>query len=124
MTSWMLAPSPRLRDSRATMRLASTIRNVRYAFSDVREVMAKANAPKSGDVLAGIAARDAVERVAARAVLAHLTLAELRNNPAVPYELDELTRMFEHDLSDAAYQAVKHLTVGQFREWLLEESST
>ncbi len=123
MTSWMLAPSPRLRDSRATMRLASTIRNVRYAFSDVREVMAKANAPKSGDVLAGIAARDAVERVAARAVLAHLTLAELRNNPAVPYELDELTRMFEHDLSDAAYQAVKHLTVGQFREWLLEETT-
>jgi ethanolamine ammonia-lyase large subunit len=96
---------------------------VRYAFSDVREVMAKANAPKSGDVLAGIAARDAVERVAARAVLAHLTLAELRNNPAVPYELDELTRMFEHDLSDAAYQAVKHLTVGQFREWLLEETT-
>jgi ethanolamine ammonia-lyase large subunit len=63
------------------MRLASTIRSVRYTFADVREVMAKANAPKSGDVLAGIAARDAVERVAARAVLAHLTLAEIRNNP-------------------------------------------
>ena len=108
---------------RPEMRLASTIRSVRYTFADVREVMAKANAPKSGDVLAGIAARDAVERVAARAVLAHLTLAEIRNNPAVPYELDELTRMFEHDLSDAAYQAVKHLTVGQFREWLLEETT-
>ncbi len=101
------------------MRLAATVRNVRYTFDTVGEVMAKANPPKSGDVLAGIAARDAVERVAARAVLANLTLADLRNNPAIPYEIDELTRMVEHSLNESAYAAVRHLTVGQFREWLL-----
>jgi ethanolamine ammonia-lyase large subunit len=73
-------------------------------------------------VLAGVAARDAVERVAARAVLADVTLADLRANPVVPYELDELTRLVEHDLDEQAYRAVAHLTVGQFREWLLDEA--
>lgn len=102
------------------MRLAATIRSVGYAFDSVKEVLAKANPPKSGDDLAGVSARDAVERVAARAVLANLTLAELRNNPVVPYEQDELTRMVEHTLDASAYEAVRHLTVGQFREWLLD----
>ncbi|MBS1120844.1 MAG: Ethanolamine ammonia-lyase heavy chain [Deltaproteobacteria bacterium] len=58
------------------MQLASTIRGVRYTFASVKEVLAKANPPKSGDDLAGVSARDAVERVAARAVLADLTLRE------------------------------------------------
>ena len=60
------------------MRLSSTIRGVAYSFGSIKEVLAKSNQPKSGDELAGIAARDAVERVAARAVLAHVTLKELR----------------------------------------------
>ena len=102
------------------MRLAATIRNVVHRFDSLREVMAKANSPKSGDDLAGIAARSAVERVAARAVLANVTLEELRRNPVVPYELDELTRLFEQTIDEAAYAAVAHLSVGQFREWLLE----
>lgn len=106
------------------MQLSATIRQVKYQFASVKEVLGKANPPKSGDVLAKVAARDPVERVAARAVLANLTLAELRNNPSVPYELDEITRVVEDDLSDQAYNAVKHLTVGQFREWLLEPAST
>src|SRR5262245_11169794 len=102
------------------VQLASTIRGVRYRFESVKEVLAKANPPKSGDDLAGVSARDAVERVAARAVLADLTLAELRANPVVPYEQDEVTRIAEDDLDDSAYRAVSHLTVGQFREWLLD----
>ena len=102
------------------MHLSATIRNVRYAFGSVTEVLAKANPPKSGDDLAGISARDAVERVAARAVLANLTLRELRENPVVPYERDELTRSVEDDLDDQAFRAIAHLTVGQFREWLLD----
>jgi ethanolamine ammonia-lyase large subunit len=106
------------------VQLASTIRGVRYAFGSVKEVLAKANPPKSGDDLAGVSARDAVERVAARAVLADLTLAELRANPVVPYEQDEVTRVVEDDLDDAAYRAVSHLTVGQFREWLLAIATT
>ncbi len=106
------------------MQLASTIRGVSYRFASVKEVLAKANPPKSGDDLAGVSARDPVERVAARAVLANMTLAELRANPVVPYEVDELTRLIEDELDDQAYRAVSHLTVGQFREWLLDISTT
>ncbi len=83
-----------------------------------------ANAPKSGDDLAGVSARDAVERVAARAVLSELTLAEIRANPAVPYEEDEITRLIEDDLDERAYQSIRDLTVGQFREWLLSSETT
>jgi ethanolamine ammonia-lyase large subunit len=104
----------------AAVQLASTIRGVRYTFASVKEVLAKANPPKSGDDLAGLSARDAVERVAARAVLADLTLRELREHPVVPYERDELTRYAEDELDAQAFAAVAHLTVGQFREWLLD----
>jgi len=106
------------------VQLASTIRGVRYRFDSVREVLAKANPPKSGDDLAGIAAKDAVERVAARAVLADLTLRELREHPVVPYDRDELTRAVEDELDEQAFRAVAHLTVGQFREWLLDIATT
>src|SRR5205814_3302507 len=102
------------------LQLASTIRGVRYRFASIKEVLAKANPPKSGDDLAGVSAKDAVERVAARAVLADLTLRELREHPVVPYEQDEVTRVAEDDLDDQAFRAVAHLTVGQFREWLLD----
>jgi ethanolamine ammonia-lyase large subunit len=106
------------------VQLASTIRGVRYRFDSVREVLAKANPPKSGDDLAGIAAKDAVERVAARAVLADLTLRELREHPVVPYDRDELTRAALDELDEQAFRAVAHLTVGQFREWLLDIGTT
>jgi len=106
------------------VQLASTIRGVTYRFASVKEVLARSNPPKSGDDLAGISARNAVERVAARAVLSELTLEDLRHNPVVPYEIDELTRMVEDTLDDQAYQAVKQLSVGQFREWLLESRTT
>ncbi|MDB4963219.1 MAG: Ethanolamine ammonia-lyase heavy chain [Myxococcales bacterium] len=102
------------------MQLASTIRGVSYRFASVKEVLAKANPPKSGDDLAQISARDAVERVAARAVLANMTMRELRENPVVPYEQDELTRIVEDELDEQAFRAIAHLTVGQFREWLLD----
>jgi ethanolamine ammonia-lyase large subunit len=108
----------------SAVQLASTIRGVRYTFASVTEVLAKANPPKSGDDLAGVSARDAVERVAARAVLADLTLRELREHPVVPYERDELTRHVEDELDAQAFAAVAHLTVGQFREWLLDIDTT
>ncbi len=106
------------------MKLQATIRGVTYSFSSVREVLAKANPPKSGDDLAGLSAREPVERVAARATLSNLSLAELRANPVVPYEQDALTRLVEDDLDEGAFAAVKHLSVGQFREWLLEPNTT
>jgi ethanolamine ammonia-lyase large subunit len=106
------------------VQLASTIRGARYTFGSIKEVLAKANPPKSGDDLAGVSARDAVERVAARAVLADLTLRELREHPVVPYERDELTRHVEDELDAQAFAAIGHLTVGQFREWLLDIATT
>jgi len=57
-------------------------------------------------------------------VLADLTLRELRENPVVPYERDELTRQVEDELDDQAFRAIGHLTVGQFREWLLDIATT
>ncbi|MCP4804551.1 MAG: ethanolamine ammonia-lyase subunit EutB [Proteobacteria bacterium] len=106
------------------MKLAATIRGHNWTFSDVREVLAKANPPKSGDDLAGVSARDPVERVAARAVLSNLTLAQLRENPVVPYEIDEVTRLVEDTLDPQAFAAVKHLSVGEFRQWLLDDRTT
>ncbi|MBT8491959.1 MAG: ethanolamine ammonia-lyase subunit EutB [Deltaproteobacteria bacterium] len=106
------------------MQLTSTIRGVRYSFDTVKEVLAKANPPRSGDDLAKVSARSSVERVAARAVLAELTLAELRANPVVPYEQDEITRLIEDDLDETAFRAVKDLTVGEFRQWLLSDRAT
>ena len=106
------------------MGLSTTIRGVQYRFDTIKEVLAKANPPKSGDDLAGISARGDIERVAARAVLSQITLRELRNNPVVPYEADELTRLVEDNLHEDAFKAIGGLTVGQFREWLLETTTT
>ena len=79
-----------------------------YEFQSLREVMAKANEEKSGDTLAGIAASSNEERVAAKAVLAGLTLSDLRENPAVPYEEDEVTRIIQDDINAVSYT---HLTL-------------
>lgn len=105
------------------MRLSATIRGQSFTFSDVKEVLARANPPKSGDDLAGVSARTPVERVAARAVLSQLTLAEIRANPVIPYEVDEITRLAEDSIDESAFNAVKHLSMGQFREWLLETTT-
>ena len=95
-----------------------------YEFKSVREVMAKANEEKSGDKLAGIAAETAEERVAAKYVLSNLTLNDLRNNPAVPYEEDEVTRIIQDDVNEQIFNTMKNWTVAEFREWLLDESTT
>ncbi|MEG1142910.1 MAG: ethanolamine ammonia-lyase subunit EutB, partial [Clostridia bacterium] len=95
-----------------------------YQFNSVMEVMAKANEEKSGDNLAGIAAQSAEERVAAKVVLSNLTLSDLRNSPAVPYEIDEVTRIIQDDVNEKIYAEVKNLTVAEFREWLLDDNTT
>ena len=92
-----------------------------YDFKSVREVMAKANEEKSGDRLAGIAAENAEERVAAKVVLANLTLADLRNSPAVPYETDEVTRIIQDDVNEKIYGEIKNWSVSELREWILDE---
>jgi len=85
--------------------------------------MAKANEEKSGDRLAGIAAENAEERVAAKVVLAQLTLADLRNNPAVPYEEDEVTRIIQDDVNETIYNEIRNWTVSELREWILDRKN-
>lgn len=95
-----------------------------YEFKSVKEVLAKANEPKSGDILAGLAAESDSERVAAKEVLSNLLMSDLRNNPAVEYELDDVTRMDQDSVDQAAYDIIKGMTVGEFREWLLGYDAT
>jgi ethanolamine ammonia-lyase large subunit len=102
------------------MKLATTLLGQRYTFSEVKEVLAKASERKSGDELAGVAARDPKERVAAKIVLAGLTLRELRNNPVVPYEIDEVSRNAEDSLDDRVFDRVASWAVSDLREWLLD----
>ena len=90
-----------------------------YSFSSIKEVLAKANERRSGDVLAGIAAQSITEMVAAKEVLSHLLLSDLRNNPMVPYEEDEVTRIIQDDVNERIYGEVKNWTVAELREWLL-----
>ena len=106
------------------MILKTTLFGHTYEFKSVREVMAKANEEKSGDKLAGIAAETAVERVAAKVVLSNLTLENLRENPAVPYEEDEVTRIIQDGVNESIYNSIKGWTVSQLREWILDTETT
>ncbi len=75
------------------MKLKTKLFGKSYEFKSLNEVMAKASEEKSGDVLAGLAATSAEERVAARVVLSEITLNDIYNNPAIPYENDDVTRI-------------------------------
>jgi len=94
-----------------------------YEFASVKEVLAKANEEKSGDRQAGIAADSVAERVAARYVLAELDLQTLRENPAVPYEDDEVTRVIDDGVSEAIFREIRGWKVGDLREWLLADTT-
>ncbi|SIQ58866.1 Ethanolamine ammonia-lyase heavy chain [Alkalispirochaeta americana] len=95
-----------------------------YQFHSIKELLAKANEIKSGDQLAGIAAENASERVAARFVLAELPLRVLRENPVVPYEDDEVTRIIQDQVNVSIYTGISGWTVGELREWLLNDTTT
>ena len=97
---------------------------VRYHFADLRELMAKASPLRSGDQLAGIAAENARERVAACLALADVPLARFLNEAVVPYELDDITRLIIDGHDATAFLPVAHLTVGGFRDWLLSDAVT
>ena len=106
------------------MKLKTTLSGKTYAFRDIKQVLAKANEEKTGDSLAGLAAETAQERVAAKVVLSALTLNQLRENPVVPYEEDEVTRIIQDDVNEAAYAKIKGWTVAELREWILSETTT
>jgi ethanolamine ammonia-lyase large subunit len=95
-----------------------------YTFSSIKEILAKAGEEKSGDVLAGIGAESNEERIAAKRVLAELSLKDLRENPVLPYDEDEVTRVIDDNLSQGVYKSIASMTVAEFREWLLCHSTT
>jgi ethanolamine ammonia-lyase large subunit len=94
------------------------------AFPDVRELMAKASPLRSGDQLAGVAGADARERAAAQMALADVPLTRFLDEPVIPYEQDEVTRLIVDTHDRAAFEPIKDLTVGAFREWLLAYETT
>lgn len=101
------------------MRLHTKLFGQDYVFENLYDVMAKANEEKSGDELAGIAAKSTKERVAAKEVLSNIKLKEFKENPAVPYDQDEVTRIIIDALNLKVYEEIKEWTVGELREWLL-----
>jgi ethanolamine ammonia-lyase large subunit len=98
---------------------AHIVGSVRYSFPDLKTLLARATPFRSGDALAGLAARSAEERVAAQMALADLPLTALLHELVIPYEVDEVTRLIADTHDRAAFAAVAHLTVGGFRDWLL-----
>ena len=95
-----------------------------YRFSDLKELMAKATPPRSGDVLAGVAATSAEENVAAKMALADLPLKRFLLEAVIPYESDDVTRLIIDRHDAMAFAPVSHMTVGEFRDWLLSEAAT
>jgi ethanolamine ammonia-lyase large subunit len=94
-----------------------------YTFRDLKDVMAKATPARAGDYLAGVAAGSAEERVAAQMTLAGLPLTTFLNEALVPYEADEVTRLIVDAHDAAAFAPLRHLTVGDFRNWLLSDAA-
>src|SRR5580704_11443471 len=105
-------------------RYSTNVAGRRYQFGDLKKVLAKASPLRSGDCLAEVAAADARERAAAQAVLADVPLRRFLDEPIIPYELDDVTRLIVDTHDAAAFAPVADLTVGQFREWLLRYETT
>ncbi|HSI39810.1 MAG TPA: ethanolamine ammonia-lyase subunit EutB [Xanthobacteraceae bacterium] len=95
-----------------------------YVFADLKDLMAKATPLRSGDMLAGIAAGSAEENVAARMCLAEVPLSTFLNEALVPYEDDEVTRLIIDTHDAVAFRPLSHLTVGEFRDFLLSAAAT
>jgi ethanolamine ammonia-lyase large subunit len=106
------------------LNLSAVIRAERFAFDDLRTVFARANEEKSGDRLAGIAAGSERERVAAKSVLAGLTLREIVDNPLIDPDHDEVSRLILETLDHEAFAPFAGMTVGAFREWVLDDATT
>src|SRR5215467_13916704 len=102
---------------------SATIASSRYVFGDLKTLLAKASPPRSGDQLAGLAAASEEERVAAKMALAEVPLRTFLNEALIPYESDEVTRLIIDDHSAQAFAEIAHLTVGDFRNWLLASTT-
>jgi len=105
------------------MPFSHSIGHRNYQFDSLRTLLARASPLRSGDQLAGVAASDAKERVAAQMALADVPMRAFLNEAVVPYEADEVTRLIMDTHDAAALNPVKHLTVGDFRNWLLGDNA-
>jgi ethanolamine ammonia-lyase large subunit len=105
------------------MVLACTLRSTRHVFADLKDLLAKAGEAKSGDTLAGIAASSETERVAAKMVLADLPLADFIASPVIDPDTDEVSRLIHNDHDAIAFAPMRSQTVGELREWLLEDTT-
>jgi ethanolamine ammonia-lyase large subunit len=103
---------------------AATLDGTRYAFPDLRGLLARASPPRSGDALAGVVAATAEERVAAQLALADLPLKAFLAEAVIPYEDDEVTRLILDTHDTEAFAPVGSLTVGALRDWLLSDAAT
>ena len=106
------------------MKLSTTLAGKTFSFRSVKDVLAKANEEKSGDILAGIAAGSDLERVAAKEVLSNLLVRDLRENPVVPYEDDEVTRIIQDGIDPAVYNGIANWTMAELREYILSYRCT
>ena len=106
------------------MSYQTTIDGTRWIFPDLKTLLAKASPARAGDALAGIAAQSAIDRVAAQMALADLPLKAILDVDLLPYEEDEVSRLILDSHDSAAFAAVSHMTVGAFREWLLDTRTT
>lgn len=95
-----------------------------YQFFSLKEIMAKANEERSGDILAGISAENMKERMAAKCILADLTLADFREYPLLSPEEDDVSRLIEEELDLEIYQTIKNWTVAELREYILDQNNT
>ena len=95
----------------------------RFVFSDLREIFAKANEEKSGDQLAGLAARSERERVAAKRKLADVPLAEIVQQPLIDPAADDVSSLILETFDQDAFQPIKSMTVGGFREFILDDAT-
>ena len=95
----------------------------RFVFSDLRELFAKANEEKSGDQLAGLAARSERERVAAKRKLADLSLAEIVQQPLIDPDGDDVSRLILETFDKEAFRSIRSMTVGEFREYILDDAT-
>lgn len=101
-----------------------SVKNTNYVFENLAVLMAKATPLRSGDVLAGVAAKSYAERVAAQMALADLPLKVFLHEHLIPYEKDEVTRLIINTHDKQAFDFISHLTVGDFRNWLLSDFAT
>ncbi|HVL02241.1 MAG TPA: ethanolamine ammonia-lyase subunit EutB [Dongiaceae bacterium] len=105
------------------MQFSTVLGHRTYQFQDLKTLLAKASPLRSGDALAGIAADSGEERVAAQWALAEIPLRAFLQNPLIPYEEDEVTRLILDSHDAAAFRPIAHLTVGDFRNWLLSDAA-